>query len=255
MFYIRCLTVHSHTGRVKKQDILNVYINIAWVLKIRKEITISLVTCKQGNSDVYQAFNIKLFIYTSIWQANEACHLVSIVGTTALTPIQPCQVTPIIHLRVSDPQNSPPVLGFFFDLGLVLDLLFDLGVVWNGLFSGGLIQQMAVEPTHVLLLLHIHHFWNKQHGKLTHWALRDFNKVLVKWFLKFILAIDGWGISHEISFRWISLDLTDDKSTLVQVMAWCHQATSHYLSQCWPRSMSPYGVTRPQWGNIIFCGM
>ena len=26
------------------------------------------------------------------------------------------------------------------------------------------------------------------------------------------------------------LDLTDDKSTLVQVMAWCRQATSHYLS-------------------------
>ena len=42
------------------------------------------------------------------------------------------------------------------------------------------------------------------------------------------------------------LNLTDDKSTLVQVMAWCHQATSHYLSQCWPRSMSPNGVTRPQ---------
>ena len=42
------------------------------------------------------------------------------------------------------------------------------------------------------------------------------------------------------------LDLTDDKSTLVQVMACCRQATSHYLSQCWPRFMSPYGVTRPQ---------
>ena len=37
------------------------------------------------------------------------------------------------------------------------------------------------------------------------------------------------------------------KSTLVQVMAWCRQATSHYLSQCWPRSMLPYGVIRPQW--------
>ena len=36
----------------------------------------------------------------------------------------------------------------------------------------------------------------------------------------------------------MQLDLTDDKSTLVQVMAWCRQATSHYLSQCWPRSMS-----------------
>ena len=36
------------------------------------------------------------------------------------------------------------------------------------------------------------------------------------------------------------------KSTLVQVMAWCRQATSHYLSQCWPRSLSPYDITRPQ---------
>ena len=30
-------------------------------------------------------------------------------------------------------------------------------------------------------------------------------------------------------------DLIDGKSTLVQVMAWCRQATSHYLDQCWPR--------------------
>ena len=48
---------------------------------------------------------------------------------------------------------------------------------------------------------------------------------------------------------WMPLDLTDDKSTLVQVMAWCCQTTSHYLSQCWPRYLSPYGVTRPQWVN------
>ena len=59
--------------------------------------------------------------------------------------------------------------------------------------------------------------------------------------------IDGWGISCEIALIWMSLDFMDDQSTLVQVMAWCHQATSHYLSQCWPRSLSPYGVTRPQW--------
>ena len=30
-------------------------------------------------------------------------------------------------------------------------------------------------------------------------------------------------------------------------MAWCCQASSHYLNQCWPRSLLPYGVTRPQW--------
>ena len=35
----------------------------------------------------------------------------------------------------------------------------------------------------------------------------------------------------------VKLIFTDDKSTFVLVMAWCHQATTHYLSQCWPRSM------------------
>ena len=66
---------------------------------------------------------------------------------------------------------------------------------------------------------------------------------------KIILAIFGWGISCEIVLKWISLDLADDKSTLVQVMGWCRQATSHYPSQCWPSSMLPYGVTRPHWVN------
>ena len=61
-------------------------------------------------------------------------------------------------------------------------------------------------------------------------------------------------VSCEIALRWLSLDLADDKSKLVQVMAWCRQATSHYLSQCWPRSLSPYGVTGPQWvKRLISC--
>ena len=38
----------------------------------------------------------------------------------------------------------------------------------------------------------------------------------------------------------------DEKSSLVQIMAWCRQATSQFLNQCWPSSMLPYGVTRPQ---------
>ena len=63
--------------------------------------------------------------------------------------------------------------------------------------------------------------------------------------------ISGWDIFQKIALRWMSLDLIDDKSTLVQVMAWCRQATSHYLSQCWPRL--PYGVTRPQWVKVMVC--
>ena len=55
----------------------------------------------------------------------------------------------------------------------------------------------------------------------------------------------GWSIppsseSDYIQQRWVHY-FHDD------VMAGCNQATSHYLSQCWPRSLSPHGVTRPQW--------
>ena len=49
------------------------------------------------------------------------------------------------------------------------------------------------------------------------------------------------GISCELALRWVSLYLTDDKSTLVQVMAWCRQATSHYLSQCQGRQFQTRG--------------
>ena len=33
-----------------------------------------------------------------------------------------------------------------------------------------------------------------------------------------------------------------------------HRPTSHYLSQCWPRSVSPYSVTWPQWFKSLRCG-
>ena len=59
-----------------------------------------------------------------------------------------------------------------------------------------------------------------------------------------------WNCPGVIALGWLLLSLIDDKSTLVQVMAWCRLATSHYLSQCWPRSMPPCGITRPQWVNL-----
>ena len=80
-------------------------------------------------------------------------------------------------------------------------------------------------------------------------APRRFQFDIRKVMFKLTLVNGGWGISYEIALRWMPQDVTDGKSTLVQVMAWCRQATSHYLSQCWPRSMSPNGVTRPQWVN------
>ena len=55
-----------------------------------------------------------------------------------------------------------------------------------------------------------------------------------------------------LALRWMPRDRTDDKSILIQVMTWCRQATSHYLSQCWPSSVSPYGDTRPKWGKWFY---
>ena len=62
-----------------------------------------------------------------------------------------------------------------------------------------------------------------------------------------MLRINFMIISCEIRFRWMPQNTYDDKSTLVLVMAWCRQATSHYLNQCWPRPPTPYGITKPQW--------
>ena len=70
----------------------------------------------------------------------------------------------------------------------------------------------------------------------------NFKGVIFK--LIIILWIGILGASCKIVVRWMPQNSIDDKSTLVKVMAWCCQASSHYLNLCWPRS--PYSVTRPQ---------
>ena len=79
---------------------------------------------------------------------------------------------------------------------------------------------------------------------LTHWSL---GRCCCENF-KHNLGIDILSIQVNITFEWITEDPTAGNSTLGQVMAWCHQATSHYLNQCWPRSLIN-GITRPQWLN------
>ena len=44
---------------------------------------------------------------------------------------------------------------------------------------------------------------------------------------------------------------TNEKSKWIVTMIWCPQATSYYLSQCWPSCVSPSGPTMPQWGVRI----
>ena len=59
-----------------------------------------------------------------------------------------------------------------------------------------------------------------------------------------------------ISLEWIPEDLIEGKSTLVEVIGWCHQKTSHNFSQFGLRSMSLYGIIRQQavkqWYSSLF---
>ena len=57
----------------------------------------------------------------------------------------------------------------------------------------------------------------------------------------------SWMPEYPFGDKWILVELW----TLVQFMTWCLQATSYYPSQCWPISMSPYGITRPQWVRMF----
>ena len=58
---------------------------------------------------------------------------------------------------------------------------------------------------------------------------------------KVVSSIDILSICYEIALRYMPQDLANDKSTLVQVMAWCRQATGHYLSRSW------HCATMPSW--------
>ena len=81
--------------------------------------------------------------------------------------------------------------------------------------------------------IHLHVYWSRSAIRqsmsssaiftLTHWPWEIRTKFYICNF-KWILVIDGWGISCEIALIWMSLDVTDDQSTLVQVLACWQQA-------------------------------
>ena len=97
--------------------------------------------------------------------------------------------------------------------------------------------------THTYTHTHAHLFNSLSPG----WC--SFNLVCV--ISKCVLVITFLNITSAIAFRWMGKGPTDDMSTLVQAMAWCHQVTSHCLKQCWLSSMPPYSVIRSQWVNLI----
>ena len=81
--------------------------------------------------------------------------------------------------------------------------------------------------------------WNELEPRCQQWAagslelftgkcdcnrMFDFQTIIKDGSLNHFLGNNHW---------WMPQDSTDDKSALFQVMAWCRQATSHYLKHCW----------------------
>ena len=93
----------------------------------------------------------------------------------------------------------------------------------------------------------------------THCPLGDLTEILHITF-KFVYRLIPCGLQSKIVGRWMPQSSDECHRVtwtliLVQVMAWCHKAANHYLSQCLSRSILPYGDTRPQWVNVISCNM
>ena len=81
-------------------------------------------------------------------------------------------------------------------------------------------------------------------GNINSLTLGRLNSILKNIIFKLFIQNSSWGTCCKIALKWMPRNLTNKKWTLVQIMAWCHQATSHYTGQSWPRSLSPCG---PQW--------
>ena len=79
----------------------------------------------------------------------------------------------------------------------------------------------------------------------THCSLRDAAVFSNVQFSNILYWVISKAVYVKLSAIWQRL--IGDKFTLVWFMALCRKATSHYLNQCWPRSVPSFGATRPQW--------
>ena len=68
--------------------------------------------------------------------------------------------------------------------------------------------------------------------------------------IQFIMVDNILSTSQEIAPRWMLQNLIDEMSTLVSVMFWCHQATSHYMSQYGPIYIYIY-MLQLHWNSVI----
>ena len=87
---------------------------------------------------------------------------------------------------------------------------------------------LAMELQHYRLALsHRYVYPILTRTKIWHWMTK---KKKIEFLIAIYIITE---LFYMFSFGWVSDDLSNDQSSLVQVMAWCLQAPSHYLNQWW----------------------
>ena len=111
-------------------------------------------------------------------------------------------------------------------------------------------------------------WWNCISLRLSCAQFREENYTCILWLLNFNLLASGifsnfQGMisTHMLLNKFIRIFVKlllgdcyrtcDDRSTLVQVMAWCHLAPSHNLSHCWPKFITRNGITMSYMNMVV----
>ena len=92
-------------------------------------------------------------------------------------------------------------------------------------------------------------FWGTNTAHPGTWSAFVINRSLIR--MANVLQTTFWDAFYrkkscdliQILLKFDVKDPIDNKSVLVQVMAWCRQASSHCLNQCRHRFMTSYGVS------------
>ena len=103
------------------------------------------------------------------------------------------------------------------------------------------ISRLTTTPTLYLGLIEL----------LTHWGRDKMAATLIDDIFKCNFVNENVLISIRTPLNFVPKGPIDNKSSLVQVMAWCRQATSHYLNQWWLSLLMHICVTWPQWVNYM----
>ena len=97
---------------------------------------------------------------------------------------------------------------------------------WNRIKAFSIHLALCAENTAQATFLH------RGSETLMPWHMGDMDAILQLYFSKSVYELIYCALSEKLI---IAENPVNNKSTLILVMAWCHQAPSHYLSQCWPK--------------------